>query len=158
MSEKQRQLRLGKKWSDDVILKMRNSAKLAHLKKSYGFQKGHKDMVPIEARKKAAIKISISNTGKKYPTVVEFQRKNLTGKFDEKAIHWKGDNIGYAQIHRWVANKLGKSNEYKCSCGKKARHWANKSQEYLRDLTDWLPLCVKCHSRYDKFCKIGYYN
>ena len=28
-------------------------------------------------------------------------------------------------------------------------HWANKSREYKRDLSDWLRLCVSCHKKYD---------
>ena len=30
-------------------------------------------------------------------------------------------------------------------------HWANKSGNYLRELTDWIRLCVKCHKFFDKY-------
>ena len=52
---------------------------------------------------------------------------------------------------------LGKA--HKCvDCGKdkttpKSIHWANKSHEYLRELSDWMQLCAKCHKRYDKKVK-----
>lgn len=32
---------------------------------------------------------------------------------------------------------------------KEAISRANKSGEYLRDLSDWLSLCVSCHRKYD---------
>lgn len=66
---------------------------------------------------------------------------------------WKGDNVGYAALHDWVKRQLGKP--MTCEfCGYKSTnsykiHWANKSQEYKRDLDDWLRLCVKCHHEYD---------
>lgn len=66
--------------------------------------------------------------------------------------NWK-DNVGYAALHGWVKRRLGRP--MKCEfCGFKSTdprkiHWANKSQKYRRDLTDWLRLCVKCHHGYD---------
>lgn len=74
---------------------------------------------------------------------------NLTG---EKAHSWKGNNIGYTQLHNWVRKSLG--NPQKCEhCGKIEGkfHWANKSRKYLRDLNDWIRLCISCHSKYDDF-------
>jgi hypothetical protein len=70
---------------------------------------------------------------------------------DEKHFKWKGDFVGYHALHAWVTRKLGKAN--KCvSCDVKSTtyHWANKSGEYLRDVKDWLELCVRCHSRFDR--------
>lgn len=66
-----------------------------------------------------------------------------------------GDNIkGYKTIHVWVNRKLGKP----CMCENcknsftkpRQLHWANKSGEYKRDLTDWLRLCAKCHFKHDR--------
>jgi len=28
-------------------------------------------------------------------------------------------------------------------------HWADKSGQYKRELSDWLRLCVQCHKLYD---------
>ena len=28
-------------------------------------------------------------------------------------------------------------------------HWANVSGKYLRDISDWIQLCVKCHKQFD---------
>lgn len=65
---------------------------------------------------------------------------------------WKGEKVGYFALHTYIAKHLGKPK--KCSiCGTqdphKRYHWANKSGEYKRDFSDWIRLCVKCHSEYD---------
>ena len=66
---------------------------------------------------------------------------------------WKGDGVSYSGLHKWVAARLGKPKECEfCHTivdDPKAIHWANKSQEYKRDLSDWLRLCRKCHMEYD---------
>lgn len=72
----------------------------------------------------------------------------------EKNHAWRGDEVGYRSLHRWVERWLGEPQ--KCEfCGKekttpKSIHWANKSGKYKRDLKDWISLCIKCHKKYDK--------
>jgi hypothetical protein len=72
---------------------------------------------------------------------------------DEKGTNWKGDDVGYRALHGWVQKHLGKPT--KCEFCKlefnnsRQIHWANKSHEYKRDLSDWLRLCVSCHKQYD---------
>lgn len=73
---------------------------------------------------------------------------------EERGRNWKGKDVGYHGIHYWVAKHLGRPNTCE-HCGKtqlKSRqiHWANKSGAYLRELTDWIRLCVKCHSIFDR--------
>lgn len=75
---------------------------------------------------------------------------------DEKNPSWKGDSVGYRGLHLWVTKHLGKPN--KCShCGILGEghkmHWANKSGDYLRELSDWIRLCVKCHGKHDKMLR-----
>lgn len=70
----------------------------------------------------------------------------------EKSPWWKGPSVGYRGLHIWVQQVLGKTN--KCeSCGKKGTghkmHWANISGQYLREISDWVRLCVKCHKDFD---------
>lgn len=77
--------------------------------------------------------------------------RKIIGK-EEKSKNWKGDNVGIGALHEWVKRKLGKPN--KCDhCGiseeKTNYDWANKSQQYKRELSDWLRLCRKCHIIYD---------
>lgn len=103
------------------------------------------------------------NKGKKihYTPPRAFKKGHVpwsTGKkgifIEDKARHWKGDEVGYRGIHYWVVKKLGKPSE--CSyChlrglqGRKI-HWANISGKYKGLLTDWVRLCAKCHGAYDK--------
>jgi hypothetical protein len=64
---------------------------------------------------------------------------------------WKGDDVGYVSLHAWVRRNLGtpKKCEFCNTTTAVKFEWANKSHEYKRDLTDWIRLCVPCHSRYD---------
>ena len=84
------------------------------------------------------------NKGKKLPQLVGENNKE-----------WRGDKVGYRALHHWV--KRYKGIPLFCEfCGEeqtmshKKVHWANRSGKYLRDLTDWLSLCAKCHSAYDR--------
>lgn len=69
----------------------------------------------------------------------------------EQSPNWKGDNVGTNALHEWVKKNLGRP--MKCEhCNTttaKKFEWANKSQEYKRELSDWLRLCTKCHAKYD---------
>lgn len=57
----------------------------------------------------------------------------------------------YNSIHKWNLKNWVKDN--KCeNCHKHDLNtqWANKSGEYLRGVrSDWMELCVPCHSSYD---------
>lgn len=76
---------------------------------------------------------------------------------DNKSPHWKGDKVGYMGLHNWIRKQLGTPDMCE-HCGKtnlKSRqiHWANKSGKYLRNIEDWLRLCVSCHRKYDNLQK-----
>ena len=74
--------------------------------------------------------------------------------------HNRGKNNGaykeiltYKYLHTIIRKKFG--NSTKCAfCGftsnnSRLIHWANISGKYLRDKSNWLPLCVKCHRNFD---------
>lgn len=77
--------------------------------------------------------------------------KNLYS--EEKNGRWKGDKVGYDALHQWVRRHLGKPGACehceKTGLSGKYIHWANKSHEYKRELSDWIRLCAKCHKAYD---------
>ena len=74
-------------------------------------------------------------------------RPDLAG---ENNWSWRGDNVSYSALHRWVEKYNGKPEEC-VFCGDNTNiQWANKSGNYLRDLSDWLSLCIRCHRSYDK--------
>lgn len=73
---------------------------------------------------------------------------------DEKHWCWKGDDVSYRSLHKWIDHKKGKPNlcEY-CgftSTNNRQFHWANLSGDYKRDTSDFVRLCVKCHLNMDK--------
>jgi hypothetical protein len=73
------------------------------------------------------------------------------GNLEEDNFKWKGNDVKYGALHSWVKRRLGKA---KCCemCGIKngKYEWANKSQKYKRELSDWISLCLSCHRKYDK--------
>jgi hypothetical protein len=79
---------------------------------------------------------------------------------EENSPNWKGDDIEYSAVHKWVYKTLGKTRTCQ-HCGDTDLdgpniNWANKSGLYLRIPSDWLRLCVRCHRRYDRENKIEY--
>ena len=92
----------------------------------------------------------------------EEAKKNISeAKKGSKNGTWKGDEVSYSGLHRWIRRNLGKANRCdnpKCvyprlsALGKmmlapKRFHWANKSGKYLRDISDWWQLCQSCNAR-----------
>ena len=71
----------------------------------------------------------------------------VTGKNN---YQWKGENVSYSGLHRWVIRNLG--HPYWCTrCFSMQNvEWANISRQYKRDLNDWIQLCHKCHFKYDQ--------
>jgi len=72
----------------------------------------------------------------------------------EKNWQWKGENVSYRSLHKWIERLLGKPHECE-NCGIKTLnhrqyHWSNISGLYKRIITDWRRLCVKCHKAVDK--------
>lgn len=94
-------------------------------------------------------------TGLKYqkhkenPTSFKPGRAGLSG---EHHPNWKGGEVGYRQLHDWVRANLGRPSAC-LVCGAttddRLIEWANVSHEYLRDLSDWAPLCRFCHRDHD---------
>jgi len=68
----------------------------------------------------------------------------------KKHGNWKGDNVGIDALHSWVIRRLGRPPKCEhCGSTDKKTEWANKSQQYKRDIEDWLRLCRSCHLNYD---------
>jgi DNA-directed RNA polymerase subunit RPC12/RpoP len=72
------------------------------------------------------------------------KRLDVTG---EKHWNWKGNNVKYRGLHKWVQNHLGKATKCVNDLTHKSTryHWANISQKYKRDFTDWRQLCPSCN-------------
>lgn len=80
-------------------------------------------------------------------------------KKGEESKFWVGENATYDTKHLWI--RKVRCRAYECeNCGitredkqtKDGRnyiHWANVSGKYLRDISDYIALCYKCHGWFD---------
>lgn len=68
-----------------------------------------------------------------------------------------GNSYSYNSVHNWMYKNYG--NPIECDdCGKTGLkqsgqwniHWANISDTYLMERSDWKQLCRKCHKKFDK--------
>ena len=76
----------------------------------------------------------------------------------EKNPFWKGDDVSYHTLHHWIQRWLGKVKEC-VYCGNENNiQWASISHKAKRDLSDYIPLCAKCHSGYDNMKGGGFIN
>jgi len=62
---------------------------------------------------------------------------------------WKGKDVKYKPLHKWISYWKGKATIcIKCGSSKHVE-WANISGNYKRDLTDFFSLCKSCHTKFD---------
>jgi hypothetical protein len=91
------------------------------------------------------------STHKMPPRSNESKKRYSDSKKKESNPQWKGDKVKYQGLHKWL--RLNYGTPKKCDiCGTeedRMYHWANKSKLYLRDINDWLRLCVPCHAKFD---------
>lgn len=87
--------------------------------------------------------------GKQTPEHKAQTMKNLINKSGVEHFAWMGNNVGYVALHDWVKVRLAKP--LGCNqCGEiRTLQLSNISQEYKRELSDWIYLCVPCHKKYD---------
>lgn len=76
--------------------------------------------------------------------------KWMKGRIEGNIGTWKGDKAKYDALHKWVYSRKGKPSVCEKCGSTKSVQWANKSGMYKRILNDWIRLCAKCHSAYDK--------
>lgn len=75
----------------------------------------------------------------------------MYGRVESKASAWKGNDVGYGGIHYWVNKWKGSPKEcFVCGEIKNRVAWANIDHKYRRILDDYIRLCPKCHTDYDK--------
>lgn len=69
----------------------------------------------------------------------------------EENTSWKGDDVSYSGLHKWIERELGKPKE--CwRCGDKSNRkyeWASIEHKYERDTDNWVRLCTPCHRYID---------
>lgn len=110
----------------------------------------------------AKSKMRQAKLGMHLSPATEFKR-GKKNPYEEKRVvalargegHYKWqDKPTYNAIHHWINRIMGKPKL--CSqcgfCSENGRqfHWANVSGKYLRNTSDWLRLCVRCHFKMDE--------
>jgi len=77
-------------------------------------------------------------------------KDNLKVFHNEEHPRWKGDNVGYSALHKWI--RQHKVKPWSCEdCNKNPPYdVANISSKYKRDIKDFKWLCRKCHYKRDR--------
>lgn len=81
--------------------------------------------------------------------------KELWGHKEEANPAWKGDDVGYKNIHDWVKRHKAKTGicshclQNRGTDTGHATQWANIDHQYRRILDDYIELCPSCHKKYD---------
>ena len=88
-----------------------------------------------------------------YYKINKGRRRSTFGIYGKSTPNWKGDDVKYQGLHKWLRNHYGKAD--KCenvNCSKKSNtfDWANVSGEYKRDINDYIKLCRSCHINMDR--------
>jgi len=80
----------------------------------------------------------------------ELKKRWSEQRLGNKSSSWKGDKVGYSQLHKWIRKYKGRP--LWCSfCGSTMKiQWANINHDYKRDLDGWMALCISCHIKYDE--------
>lgn len=68
---------------------------------------------------------------------------------EERSGLWKGDDIGYHGLHKWVKSRLPKTTLCEICRLIPPRELANLTGIYSRELRNWGWMCRKCHVKYD---------
>jgi len=102
---------------------------------------GKKRISPFLGRKhtlESIESIRISKLGNKNPQYGH----NHKG---DKGPSWKGDNVGVAQLHKWLRKNLLKPELCQICNEKPPYDLANVTGIYNRDFSNWQYLCRRCH-------------
>ena len=70
-------------------------------------------------------------------------------KMGRRNPQWKGDSVGYNALHEWMRKRYTKPALCENCNSEPPMDLANKSNKYLRDLSDWWYLCRRCHMTID---------
>lgn len=76
----------------------------------------------------------------------EFKKGQLA---NEKHPFWKGNNVGYHALHKWLDRNFGNPTVCQNCNSEENIQWASKNYKYTRSREDWIHLCFKCHRKYD---------
>ena len=77
--------------------------------------------------------------------------KKISDWHKKNKMFWKGDDVGYHGVHKWIQKELGKASKCELCDGSRSKNyqWSNKDHKYKRDVNDYWQLCSSCHKIYD---------
>jgi len=86
----------------------------------------------------------------------ETKNKMSVAHRGNKSYKWKGSDVSYNGLHRWIRGSFGRPNycEHCKKIDKKQYEWASINHTYTRERKDYIRLCQSCHIKYDKRFKI----
>ena len=92
-----------------------------------------------------------------YERTEEHNRKISESMLGKKNHNWKGDEVGYYALHKWIQKNWGDATHCEI-CGdiniSTRYEWHNKNRQYNRKVRkDWMQVCSKCHKMLDKQLK-----
>jgi hypothetical protein len=114
------------------------------------YAKGHQYNIPKKLSEETKKKIGLANKGRRpCDTVIQKLVNYSRTHTGEKATNWKGDKVGYHQLHHWIRKRLPKL-EF-CEICKKVppTEVANITGMYNRELKNWGWFCRRCHMDFD---------
>jgi ribosomal protein L36 len=83
------------------------------------------------------------NLGRKH-TTQELEKMRLS-QLGEKSHRWKGDEVSYICLHKWLRRNIPKPEGCE-NCNRKVQlDLANVTDIYNRDFKNWKYLCRSCH-------------
>lgn len=97
------------------------------------------------------INIGLSNKGKVRSKELRLllSEKGKGKHLTEENGNWKGDDVKYSGLHKWVKRNFGAPKVCEHCSNQESVQWANKNHNYTRDREDWFELCASCHKLYD---------
>ncbi len=112
--------------------------------------RGRKTSPETRAKLSAA---KLGNTNSLGHTVSDEVRAKLSAlassRTAENSPRWRGDDVGYSALHRWMNNKYPRTGTCE-ACGEVSNtEWSNVDHMYRRIRADWQELCKSCHDTFD---------
>ncbi len=144
------------------LVRMKDYRAIWAIKKGINSKKCFSCTRPVKGKSnKGAFKKGCKPWNKEKPMSEETKQKvskSRKGKYTGTNNHkWKGDKASYFAKHIWMFTNYGKATqceECKITSDKKQIHWANISDKYKRERSDWKQLCVSHHSKFDRLKKL----